>query len=261
MAPRIQALLALTLAVSCSGAFSNASVSGDVLNGTDYRHVDPIVASGSASGPGYSLFSFADLSSGVLKASASAAARASVGTRNSAEARIDEGFTFTGGYDQTAYVDFRFHGAIYSGASGANLGGLNVIASNGPGRRFEEIVALRETQSSCDAILVPKTCIVGSEIDYVGSLAIPVSTGAWSFTARVVAFAADGGFANFENTASLYLRLPEGVSVSSSSGQFLALANPVITSPVPEPETWALLAAGFGLLGWRHRGHGASAQG
>ena len=50
----------------------------------------------------------------------------------------------------------------------------------------------------------------------------------------------------FGNTARVGLDLPDGVSFTSDSGVFLTDA--VATAPVPEPETWALMMAGFASI-------------
>ncbi len=49
--------------------------------------------------------------------------------------------------------------------------------------------------------------------------------------------------ADFSNTASIRLFLPQGVSFTSASGAFLA------ASAVPEPAIWALMIGGFGAIG------------
>ena len=52
------------------------------------------------------------------------------------------------------------------------------------------------------------------------------------------------GLADFSHTASVSLDLPDGVSFTSASGDFL-------TGAVPEPSTWVMLALGFFGLGWK----------
>jgi hypothetical protein len=49
----------------------------------------------------------------------------------------------------------------------------------------------------------------------------------------------------------VYLRLPEGVTYTSDTGQFLATATPIAL--VPEPATYALLIGGLGLIGLARR--------
>lgn len=81
--------------------------------------------------------------------------------------------------------------------------------------------------------------------DFVGVLG--VSDGqraALNFNLSADCFGATCGFGN---TGRIGLVLSDNVSFRSDSGIFLTAANPV--APVPEPETWALLAAGLGLLG------------
>lgn len=56
-----------------------------------------------------------------------------------------------------------------------------------------------------------------------------------------------GAACGFEHTASIGLVLPEGVSYTSDSGVFLTGVTAV--APVPEPETWALMLAGLGVVG------------
>ena len=52
---------------------------------------------------------------------------------------------------------------------------------------------------------------------------------------------------DFSNTAKFALILPAGVSFTSDSGVFLAGGAPV--GGVPEPASWALMVAGFGIVG------------
>lgn len=54
----------------------------------------------------------------------------------------------------------------------------------------------------------------------------------------------DGGSTDLINTARISLVLPQGVSFTSGSGDFLTAVG-----GVPEPGTWALLVAGFGMVG------------
>lgn len=52
------------------------------------------------------------------------------------------------------------------------------------------------------------------------------------------------------NTGRLRIELPEGYSLAGSEG---LLTSTVVTTPVPEPGTWALLAAGLLALPWLAR--------
>lgn len=59
-------------------------------------------------------------------------------------------------------------------------------------------------------------------------------------------FAEGGAVADYSHTARFGWRLPEGVSATSASGQFM-------TSPVPEPASAGLMLAGLALLPWARR--------
>ena len=52
---------------------------------------------------------------------------------------------------------------------------------------------------------------------------------------------------DYGNTLRVSFTLPDNVSYTSDSGVFLTATNTV--TPVPEPETWALMMAGLGLVG------------
>jgi hypothetical protein len=59
-------------------------------------------------------------------------------------------------------------------------------------------------------------------------------------------FAEGGAVADFSHTARFNWALPEGVTVTSASGQFM-------TSAVPEPTSAALMLAGLAVLPWVRR--------
>lgn len=56
---------------------------------------------------------------------------------------------------------------------------------------------------------------------------------------------------NFYNTASVTMRLPDGVTFTSASGVFLTSEG--ITAAVPEPASWAMMILGFGVIGYSLR--------
>ncbi|MEO3474876.1 PEP-CTERM sorting domain-containing protein [Roseomonas sp. CAU 1739] len=67
-----------------------------------------------------------------------------------------------------------------------------------------------------------------------------------------------GGAANFGNTATLGMNLPDGYSFTSESGYFLTRTDPPTT--VPEPASLSLFGVclvGFAMIGKRRRRHSA----
>lgn len=62
----------------------------------------------------------------------------------------------------------------------------------------------------------------------------------------LLAFAEGGAVADYSHTARFSWDLPEGVSYTSASGQFMAAA-------VPEPGSYALMLAGLAVLPWARR--------
>jgi hypothetical protein len=61
-----------------------------------------------------------------------------------------------------------------------------------------------------------------------------------------------GGFADGRNTAALWLgALPEGMTITSASGHDYTIdPTAIAVAPVPEPESYVLLLAGIGGLGF-----------
>ena len=58
------------------------------------------------------------------------------------------------------------------------------------------------------------------------------------------------GRSDFGNTSFFNFELPDGVSFVSSSGVLLSNPySPITSGAVPEPTTWALMIAGFGMIG------------
>ena len=59
-----------------------------------------------------------------------------------------------------------------------------------------------------------------------------------------------GGFADGRNTAALWLgTLPDGMTITSASGHDYSI-DPTAVAAVPEPESYVLLLAGIGVLGF-----------
>ena len=221
---------------------------------SDSRTVrDEVRAVASATDGGASSFAEADLVRGVLKASATSTAR-----QSGAQAIIRERFTFSEGASGIAYLDWRFHGVITKSDTPASnitmsLGILDFSISDGLNPATRDARALFEL--GCDGIFNYGygQCVGGTFVESTGSIEIPISSRVFNIQIALSIYAQQFDSANFANTALMYLRLPEGVSISSESGAFLSLAQPI--TPVPEPAAAVLFLAGLVPLARRMRRH------
>jgi len=82
--------------------------------------------------------------------------------------------------------------------------------------------------------------------DFVVPLALTPQNSV-SIGVQIVATAQGDARVDQSRTATVSLRLPEGVSFTSASGVFLTQA------PIPEAQTWAMMLAGLAVLGWARR--------
>lgn len=169
----------------------------------------------------------------------------------SAESVINDTFRFSDGASGTAYLDWSIDGTA-SAAEGLDLSfGVGVLlfywVPPGAGVAEELIYAYTSSGFICDALLVETTCSVGSSFAAQGSIPLPITSGDYFLQTALQSQARDGT-SNFGNTARLYLRTPDGVTIDSASGRFLASATPI--SAVPESSANALLLAGLGVLGF-----------
>ena len=74
------------------------------------------------------------------------------------------------------------------------------------------------------------------------------------------AFATSGGSFAYGSTSSLNFILPSNVTFTSASGTFLSALVPPSSGAVPEPATWAMMLAGFGLIGFGMRRRSTEAR-
>ncbi len=98
---------------------------------------------------------------------------------------------------------------------------------------------------TCDRFHYPgQTCVRGMELFLLGSIDVPLMAGNYDFHMGLYLRAREGWQVNFLNTARTCFDLPTGVTLQSDSGVLFSTAT-----PVPEPQTWALLLSGLGLFG------------
>ena len=197
----------------------------------------------------------ADLSAGTVKATATSDTYLAVGSAR-AELYDDVTFTVTGGGSKQITVISHLDGAIGSFANAFSFSGLGYILNFGTTSNL--VYTSQGTQSGFTVTaggassLTPVgwdsyslTNVTGSGFDFTGILTITDGE-VRSVGQRLSLTCQEGVNCDFSHTGSIALQLPAGVSFSSGSGVFLA---PPVVGGVPEPASWAMLIAGFGLVG------------
>lgn len=204
-----------------------------------------IEVAGSISDVGSTAQGFANLATGILRSSA-----VSVGlgtTATTAQSIVEDSFRFSPNASGVAFLDWSIDGKITDAAHGYGMGSIAFLVASPDAAVDRSLYVFSSDQFICDGILTETTCSVGSEFSASGSLAISIAPGSYFVQVNLTAAAASEGAADFWNTAHLYLRTPDGVSIESDSGRFLASASPI--GVVPVPATAALVLAGLGLAG------------
>ena len=229
-----------------SGQFASAPVS---LSRTNSQNTPSFVSQSFAS---------ADLNTATLRASItgeSLSACCFTGNIVSATARISDDVTFLGAgssvlVNLSLLVDgtFAMTGVATSATVDAVLGlgvdsaSLHLVRNLNPGN-FGDF--LNGSVTGSPGSFLNKT-LNSANAGLVLSVIVPTNV-AISFTALLSLQGQGAQFdtlsANFANTAQVALSLPVGYSFASASGHFLS-------APVPEPETYAMILAGLGLLGF-----------
>jgi hypothetical protein len=202
-----------------------------------------------SSSTGGSAYAYANLNTGILRDVGVSDNLFPLTTTSTADSSISDSLTFSAGVGMTAYLDYMFDGTLNvlstvpSAASAQMV--VSVTSIGGAVRRYETLSAFA---ANCGA---GTNCEVGTSTMRTGSVAFQIFNGSTSFIMGLSGNASMGNSFNFGNTAKFYLRLPEGVTYTSASGNFLTAAAPIFA--VPEPSTWAMLAVGMGMLAAKRR--------
>jgi hypothetical protein len=202
----------------------------------------------------------ASLSAGTLRAFAHAA-NDGIGLGTIGQAVLGDNFSFNGGYGQVAYLDYIFEGAIdveenkVANIPPLTFAGMGIyVANSSRGQSWTYGLALTSTPGGCSALNFANSslgCFEGTSISGAGSVAIDIQAGDFYILNSLSAVAAAGDTVDFQNTARYYLRLPDGVTIESRTGEFLATATPL--TPVPEPSAYAFMLAGLVGAAWISR--------
>jgi hypothetical protein len=154
-----------------------------------------------------------------------------------------------------ATLYFSVHGSFVDNApAGAPewysnaYGFYSVQAYTGPNNNYLKTIGFASDPSTASmGCFRQDSCLIGDNPGTtIGSLTIPITGDQYTFISRLT-INVTGYTADFASTARIYLSLPTGVTFTSGSGSFLAGATPI--AAVPEPETYAMLLAGLGIVG------------
>jgi hypothetical protein len=216
---------------------------------------DPILISRTLVQGGSIASASADLSSGILRARGSsalptAAVTLSNLTSASSMALISDTFSFSAGASGLTTFLWHFGGEIDTNPNKFGEGPysqafLDVTFFPTGGGTTISFEAQLTNGPSCPAGAT--LCTTGTKIDRGGSISLPIISGGYSMLAMLSVVARHGDVVRFDNTASFYLQVPDGVTVSSGSGVFLSTAAPL--APVPEPTTISVFLLGLLAVG------------
>lgn len=145
-------------------------------------------------------------------------------------------------------LNFLLHGTLAGAGTGASF---SLYANGGQSGAFTIGRGIHETRgpefSSYDANWKSFQVTPTGDADTYSITAVLGLIGvnpSLTLANSLYVFAESNGVANFMNTASLSLGLPNGVTYTSQSGVFLSQV-----SGVPEPASWAMMLGGFGMVG------------
>jgi hypothetical protein len=224
-------------------AFVDANVSNPVV--VDSNDSGPISVTVTASAGTGTASAYANMNTGILRTSAigsgTPADRLGV-FASAATASIKDAITFAPGASGTAYFQWQFDGTLSPSAYNTFAYGYITVDVNSVKGTHTYLVNVGDFCSPSDA-----NCVAGSSIDRTGAVPIIIAPGTFNISAELQVGAENGAFANFSNTAKFYLQTPTGVSFTSTSGEFLTEATPVVS--VPEPASGAMLTAGILAIG------------
>ena len=249
---------AATLALAAGDAWADAKVE---LTARDDAEAPPATFLGSSpislqhtiSAGSSSAFGSADLSAAVLKANDVSGLPFVPGdtvfsnTLAQSNVSFNDTFIFTSGFGGTAFLDWSFDGTITTNPdkgvvsfSGAQFS----IDLRLDGLDHSFVSYLLQNGDACP--VGPTFCTIGSAVMATGSLPILIAPGSFLVQTTLVSGAVLGDVADFDQTARLFLRLPDGAAIQSASNQLFATATPI--AAIPEPESIVLMLVGLGAI-------------
>jgi hypothetical protein len=146
---------------------------------------------------------------------------------------------------QPRFLGIDAYFAVYN-AGDANYLNWTVFGSNAPKALYNDRIEFSTDEGSevffnetSNGFFTELNLVSGNSYDVYVAFNILLSAGPLVGPATM----------DFSNTATIGIAAPQGGSFTSSSGEFLGFAQTPSTGVVPEPASWAMLIAGFGLIG------------
>jgi hypothetical protein len=225
-------------------------------------------------------FASADIGTGELKVNTTGFQRTSYSNAfiARATAAMSDTLTIVGPNTSPIEVSFLmtvegFH-STPAAATGAGRATSNVTGKIGINGLDETADLLKATKYDASGAIIPAESTFFKTNDWAGAMPVAGTTDQYNLLLRYDATITPGTpftflneikatiaylptndgppmlstdiVADFGNTATLTVQLPQNYSLNSQSGLFLA-------GPVPEPETWAMMLAGLGMVGFLAR--------
>lgn len=154
----------------------------------------------------------------------------------------DQSFTGTPEEFETRYIGVQAHFAIYEAGSGATWDDWTAFGSNADKAIYVDFDS-SSFESEPESFSLTYSNRLGTELFLTSGKSYDIFA---AFNLIVVPGTLTGSVTmDSLNTSTIGFEAPGG-TFTSESGEFLGLAQ---TAAVPEPATWALLIAGFGMVG------------
>lgn len=250
---RYNQLLAATgfAAIACS-VQAQSSVVIAITNPTQTVKTvnDPVLAIGSLILSDSSASGYANLETGILRSkSIGPPIQPGIGYpdgqfSSQSAAQIVDTITFGAGASGTGFLDWHVDGTLTPAGNPFPSATTSLVLNVGGTGETDYFT------DSTGLCLPSATCNIGTSFDKSGAFAFMIAPGSLQVSAFLQTEAFDGAIADFSNTGRFYLRLPDRVTYTSTSGVFLTDAAPIFAGvpAVPEPSSYALLLVGLGLL-------------
>ncbi|MEK8051896.1 PEP-CTERM sorting domain-containing protein [Ideonella sp. DXS22W] len=260
---QLQNYQSATASVTASGSMSynTGTASGNASESDSNATGELLQVNWARKGYGYD--AFASAQNGLVKSYASAIDAGSQGSSSASSSATWTDYFMITGDDSTEYTCYYYCGTNYKQATAVLSASIDgrLAGNNSSGSASFSFTVNYSPISGCSywygcGTAENNQSLVSESRSVSGRRAVTVNdqfeseftfryNTPFRITAMLNTSAGEGGLADFSHTGSFDLVLPEGATLVSASG--LPYGQ---VSGVPEPESWLMLAAGLGMLGF-----------